>query len=100
VIYGGIRLSPEEIVATACDESVDIVGLSILSGSHLTLVPQILDGLRAGGGGDIPLVLGGIVPDEDAETLRKHGVARIYTPKNYDLLAIIDDMVEVAAAAS
>jgi (2R)-ethylmalonyl-CoA mutase len=99
VIYGGIRLSPEEIVATACDESVDIVGLSILSGSHLTLVPQILDGLRAGGGGDIPLVLGGIVPDEDAETLRQRGVARIYTPKNYDLLAIIDDMVEVAAAA-
>ncbi len=100
VIYGGIRLSPEEIVATACDESVDIVGLSILSGSHLTLVPQILDGLRAGGGGDIPLVLGGIVPDEDAETLKKRGVARIYTPKNYDLLAIIDDMVEVAAAAT
>ncbi|MDG1958659.1 MAG: protein meaA [Candidatus Binatia bacterium] len=100
VIYGGIRLSPEEIVATACDESVDIVGLSILSGSHLTLVPQILDGLRARGGGDIPLVLGGIVPDEDAETLKKRGVARIYTPKNYDLLAIIDDMVEVAAAAT
>ena len=100
VIYGGIRLSPEEIVATACDESVDLVGLSILSGSHLTLVPQILDGLEAGGGGDIPLVLGGIVPDEDAEMLRKRGVARIYTPKNYDLLAIIDDMVEVAAAAS
>ena len=100
VIYGGIRLSPEEIVATACDESVDLVGLSILSGSHLTLVPQILDGLEAGGGGDIPLVLGGIVPDEDAEKLRKRGVARIYTPKNYDLLAIIDDMVEVAAAAS
>ena len=100
VIYGGIRLSPEEIVATACDESVDLVGLSILSGSHLTLVPQILDGLRAGGGGDIPLVLGGIIPDEDADTLRQCGVARIYTPKNYDMLAIIDDMVEVAADAS
>ena len=100
VIYGGIRLSPEEIVATACDESVDLVGLSILSGSHLTLVPQILEGLKDRGAGDIPLVLGGIVPDEDAESLRKRGVARIYTPKNYDLLAIIDDMVEVAAAAS
>lgn len=98
VIYGGIRLSPEEIVATACDESVDLVGLSILSGSHLTLVPEILDGLKAQGGGEIPLVLGGIVPDEDAETLRARGVARIYTPKNYDILEIVGDMIDVAAA--
>ncbi|MEO2169850.1 MAG: protein meaA [bacterium] len=100
VIYGGIRLSAEEIVATACDESVDIVGLSILSGSHLTLVPSILDGLRARGASEIPVVLGGIVPDEDADSLRNAGVARIYTPKNYDIFAIIDDMVDVVAPAA
>ncbi|MFP6664078.1 MAG: protein meaA [Deltaproteobacteria bacterium] len=100
VIYGGIRLSPAEIVATACDESVDLVGLSILSGSHLTLVPEILDGLRARGASEIPLVLGGIVPDEDADALRKAGVARIYTPKNYDIFAIIGDMVDVVAPAT
>jgi len=97
VIYGGIRLTPAEIVATACDEAVDLVGLSILSGSHLTLVPEVIDGLRNGGGQDIPLVLGGIVPEEDAEELRRRGVARIYTPKDYDVLAIVDDMVDVVA---
>ena len=95
VIYGGIRLTPAEIVATARDEAVDLVGLSILSGSHLTLVPQIIDGLREEGADDIPLVVGGIVPEEDAEVLRARGVARVYTPKDYDVLAIIDDMVDV-----
>jgi (2R)-ethylmalonyl-CoA mutase len=95
VIYGGIRLTPAEIVATARDEAVDLVGLSILSGSHLTLVPQILQGLREQGADDIPLVVGGIVPEEDAAALRAHGVARVYTPKDYDVLAIIDDMVDV-----
>ncbi len=98
VIYGGIRLTPAEIIATACDEAVDLVGLSILSGSHLTLVPEVLDGLRDGGGAGIPLVLGGIVPEEDAEQLRKKGVTRIYTPKDYDVLAIVDDMVDVVSA--
>jgi len=95
VLYGGIRLTPAEIVATACDESVDLVGLSILSGSHLTLVPEVLGGLRSRGAGSIPLVLGGIVPEEDAERLRRTGVARIYTPKDYDVLAIVDDMIDV-----
>lgn len=95
VIYGGIRLTPAEIVATARDEAVDIVGLSILSGSHLTLVPEIIRGLREEGAEDIPLVVGGIVPEEDALTLRAGGVARVYTPKDYDVLAIIDDMVDV-----
>jgi (2R)-ethylmalonyl-CoA mutase len=95
VIYGGIRLTPAEIVATACDEAVDLVGLSILSGSHLTLVPQILRGLRDQGAEDVPLVVGGIVPDEDAKALHAHGVARVYTPKDYDVLAIIEDMVGV-----
>ena len=97
VIYGGIRLTPAEIVATACDEAVDLVGLSILSGSHLTLVPEVIEGLREGGGQEIPLVLGGIVPEEDADSLRRQGVARIYTPKDYDVLAIVDDMVDVVS---
>ncbi|HEY8517487.1 MAG TPA: protein meaA [Candidatus Binatia bacterium] len=95
VIYGGIRLSPAEIVATARDEAVDLVGLSILSGSHLTLVPQIVRGLREQGVDDVPIVVGGIVPEEDAQALRAQGVARVYTPKDYDVLAIIDDMVDV-----
>jgi (2R)-ethylmalonyl-CoA mutase len=97
VIYGGIRLTPAEIVATACDESVDLVGLSILSGSHLTLVPEVLRGLRQGGGEEIPVVVGGIVPDDDAARLRSEGVARVYTPKDYDILGIVADMAEVAA---
>ncbi len=97
VVYGGIRLSPAEIVATACDESVDLVGLSILSGSHLTLVPEVLRGMRARGGADVPVVVGGIVPDEDAALLRAQGVARVYTPKDYDVLGIVSDIIEVAA---
>jgi ethylmalonyl-CoA mutase len=97
VIYGGIRLSAAEIVAAACDEEVDLVGLSILSGSHMKLVPEVLKGLRERGARDIPLVIGGIVPEEDAAALRDQGVARIYTPKDYDLLAIVDDIVGVAS---
>jgi (2R)-ethylmalonyl-CoA mutase len=62
----------------------------------MTLVPEILKGLRDKGGEEIPVVLGGIVPDEDADALRAQGIARIYTPKDYDVLAIVDDMVEVA----
>ncbi len=100
VLYGGIRLTPEEIVATACDEGVDLVGLSILSGSHLTLVPAVVDGLRARGFGDVPLVVGGIVPPEDAATLRAHGVARVYTPKDYDLMGIVGDMIDVVTATA
>ncbi len=100
VIYGGIRLTPEEIVATACDEGVDLVGLSILSGSHLTLVPAVLEGLRARGAGDTPLVVGGIVPAEDAAALRARGVARVYTPSDYDLMAIVGDMIDVATASA
>jgi (2R)-ethylmalonyl-CoA mutase len=97
VIYGGIRLTPAEIVAAACDESVDLVGLSILSGSHRTLVPEVLRGLKQHGGEDIPVVVGGIVPDEDAAALRSQGVSRVYTPKDYDILGIVADMADVAA---
>jgi (2R)-ethylmalonyl-CoA mutase len=99
VIYPGIRLSPEEIVATARDEDVDVVGLSILSGSHLALVPRILDGLRDNGV-TANVVLGGIVPDEDARALEAVGVARVYTPKDYSMAAIMDDLLTLIESSS
>ena len=92
VIYEGIRLSPEEIVAAARDEDVDVVGLSILSGSHLALVPRVVEGL-ASAGVEAKVVVGGIVPDDDALTLRELGVAAVYTPKDYSLAAIMDDLL-------
>jgi (2R)-ethylmalonyl-CoA mutase len=99
VIYPGIRLSPEEIVATARDEDVDVVGLSILSGSHLALVPRILEGLRDNNV-TAKVVLGGIVPDEDARALKMAGVSRVYTPKDYSMAAIMDDLLTLIESAS
>jgi (2R)-ethylmalonyl-CoA mutase len=92
VVYQGIRLSPEEIVAAARDEDVDIVGISILSGSHLTLVPRVVKGLRDAGV-DAKVVVGGIVPDADAAKLRAHGVTAVYTPKDFSLGAIMSDLL-------
>ncbi len=92
VIYQGIRLSPEQIAATARDEDVDVVGISILSGSHLELVPEVLDRLRAAGV-DAPVVVGGIVPPEDAEVLRGKGVAAVFTPKDFQLGRIVDELI-------
>jgi len=92
VIYQGIRLTPEQIVAAARDEDVDLVGLSILSGSHLELVPEILDRLRAARV-DADVVVGGIIPPDDADVLRGEGVAAIYTPKDFELDRIVADMV-------
>jgi (2R)-ethylmalonyl-CoA mutase len=94
VVYQGIRLSPDEIVAAARDEDVDIVGVSILSGSHLALVPRILEGLKAAGV-DAKVVVGGIVPDDDAVRLRSLGVAAIYTPKDFSLSVIMNDLLEM-----
>ena len=96
VIYQGIRLSPEQIVAAARDEDVDLVGISILSGSHLELVPDILDRLRAAGM-DVPVIVGGIIPADDAAVLRDKGVAAVYTPKDFDLGRILTDLVALAA---
>jgi ethylmalonyl-CoA mutase len=96
VVYQGIRLSPEEIVAAARDEDVDVVGLSILSGSHLALVPRVVAGLRAAGV-TCPVAVGGIIPDEDAAALRAAGVAAIYTPKDFSLAAIMTDLLALAA---
>jgi (2R)-ethylmalonyl-CoA mutase len=96
VVYQGIRLTPEAIAASARDEDVDVVGLSILSGSHLDLVPEIVRRLRAEGV-DAPVVVGGIIPDADRARLEAMGVARVYTPKDYRLAAIMRDLADLAA---
>src|ERR1700722_16106360 len=95
VIYQGIRLTPKQIVAAAIDEDVDIVGLSILSGSHLELVPDILDRLRAAGS-HAAVVVGGIIPPDDAELLLGKGVASVYTPKDYSFARIRGTLVSLA----
>ncbi len=100
VVYEGIRLSPEQIVTSVRDEGVHLVGLSILSGSHLRLVPEVLTGLREEGLNDVPVVVGGIIPEDDAESLRQAGVARVYTPKDFEMLRILSDMVDVAEASA
>jgi (2R)-ethylmalonyl-CoA mutase len=99
-VYEGIRLTSEQIVTSARDEGVHLIGLSILSGSHLRLVPEVMAGLKAEGLHDIPVVVGGIIPEDDAVTLRQAGVARVYTPKDFEMLRIVSDMVDVAEAAA
>jgi (2R)-ethylmalonyl-CoA mutase len=99
VVYEGIRLTPAQIIESARDEGVHLIGLSILSGSHLRLVPEILDGLKAEGLDEVPVVVGGIIPEDDAESLRQAGVARVYTPKDFEMVRILSDMVDVAEAA-
>lgn len=99
VVYQGIRLSPEEIVAAARDEDVDVVGISILSGSHLALVPRILSGLREVGV-DCEVVVGGIVPPADEILLREQGVRAVYTPKDFSLGAIMDDLLDIVESRS
>ena len=89
VVYQGIRLSPAEIAAAARDEDVDVVGLSILSGSHLELVPDVLHELRAAGV-DAPVIVGGIIPEDDRPKLAELGVAAVYTPKDFQLARIMD----------
>jgi len=99
VIYQGIRLTPEQIVAAAVAEDVHCVGLSILSGSHMELVPAVLDGLRAEGLADVPVVVGGIVPSADAARLKELGVAAVFTPKHFGLTEIMGGIVDVIRAA-
>jgi (2R)-ethylmalonyl-CoA mutase len=95
VVYQGIRLTPGEIVSAAVEEDVHCVGLSILSGSHMELVPAVLDGLRAAGAGDVPVVVGGIIPAADAAALRRCGVAAVFTPKDFGLTEIMAEIVDV-----
>jgi (2R)-ethylmalonyl-CoA mutase len=100
VIYQGIRLTPEQIVAAAVAEDVHCVGLSILSGSHMELVPAVLSGLEEAGLGDVPVIVGGIIPDSDARRLSELGVAAVYTPKDFGLTEIMAGIVEVIRKAN
>jgi len=99
VIYQGIRLTPAQIAASANEEDVDVVGLSILSGSHLELIPETVRLLREQGV-EAPVVIGGIIPVADAERLREGGVARVYTPKDFDLNRIMDEIVDLVGERS
>ena len=99
VIYQGIRLTPAQIVTAAVEEDVHAVGLSVLSGSHLQVVPDVLAGLRAAGLDDVPVVVGGIIPAADAAVLRAQGVARVFTSKDFALTGVIAEVVEAIRAA-
>jgi len=100
VVYDGIRLTPQEIVQSAQDEGVHVIGLSILSGSHGVLVTDVVAQLKDAGMGEIPVVVGGIIPDDDAEKLEAAGVRRVYTPKDFDLTRIMDEIVDVVAESN
>jgi (2R)-ethylmalonyl-CoA mutase len=93
VVYEGIRLTPEQIVAAALEEGVHLVGLSILSGSHVELATEVMQRMRAEGIGDVPVVVGGIIPPEDEARLKAAGIAGVFTPKDYDLTAIMRAIV-------
>ena len=97
VVYSGIRLTPEQIVASARDEDPDIIGLSILSGSHLSLVPEVL-ALLAAEGLDTPVIVGGIIPEDDRDDLRNRGIAAVYTPKDFDISRIMGEIAQIAAS--
>jgi (2R)-ethylmalonyl-CoA mutase len=99
VVYEGIRLTPAQIVNAALEEGVHVVGLSILSGSHVALVTDVMDRMRAAGMGDIPVVVGGIIPPEDERTLKAAGAAAVYTPKDYQISEIMSDIVDLVDRA-
>jgi (2R)-ethylmalonyl-CoA mutase len=94
--YEGIRLTPEQIVSAAQDEGAHVVGLSILSGSHMPLMEDLMERMRNAGLGHVPVIVGGIIPEEDARRLREMGVARVYTPKDFELNTIMMDIVTLA----
>jgi len=96
IAYEGIRLTPEEIVKAAQEDAAHVVGLSILSGSHIPLVEDLMERMRAAGLGQVPVIVGGIIPDEDARRLLTMGVARVYTPKDFELNTIMMDIVTLA----
>jgi (2R)-ethylmalonyl-CoA mutase len=95
ITYEGIRLTPDEIVAAAQKDEAHVVGLSILSGSHIPLIGELMEKMKAAGLSDIPVVVGGIIPDDDAERLRAMGVSKVYTPKDFELNRIMEDLVEL-----
>jgi (2R)-ethylmalonyl-CoA mutase len=94
VVYQGIRLTPEQIVTAAVEEDVHCVGLSILSGSHRELVPDVVNGMKAAGLDDVPVVVGGIIPESDAADLKSLGVAEVFTPKDYDATTIMAKILD------
>ena len=98
--YDGIRLTPEEIVAAACEKRPHVLGLSILSGSHMPLIAEVMERLQAAGLVDLPVIVGGIIPDEDRPHLAAIGVARVYTPKDFELNRIMADIVTLAEPES
>lgn len=100
VIYQGIRLTPEQIVAAAVAEDVHCVGLSILSGSHMELVPEVQKGLAEAGLGDVPIIVGGIIPDADAKALESQGIAAVFTPKDFGMTDIMGRIVDEIRAAN
>src|SRR5690606_35571089 len=99
VIYQSIRLTPEQIVAAAVAEDVHVVGLSILSGSHMELVPDVQQGLAEAGLTDVPIIVGGIIPDSDARRLEAAGIAAVFTPKDFGMTEIMDRVVDEIRAA-
>jgi (2R)-ethylmalonyl-CoA mutase len=99
VAYQGIRLTPAQIAAAAVEEGVHCVGLSILSGSHRELVPEVLRLMREAGAGEVPVVVGGIIPDADVRWLTEQGVAAVFTPKDYDITADVGRIVDVIREA-
>jgi (2R)-ethylmalonyl-CoA mutase len=99
VVYQGIRVTAAQIAQSAVEEGVHLVGLSVLSGSHNALVPEVIDALRAAGAGNVPVVVGGIIPEADARTLEAKGVARVYTPKDFALGTIMSDLADLVRRA-
>ncbi len=98
VVYEGIRLTPSQIANSAAQEGVHVIGLSILSGSHRELIPSVLEALRDAGIGDVPVVVGGIIPEADVASLRQAGVAAVYTPKDWDLNQMMRDIIGLVGA--
>lgn len=99
VVYGGIRMTASEIVQSAVEEDASVLGLSVLSGSHLEVAKLVLDELeRQGAHGAIPVVLGGIVPEADIERLERLGVKAVFTPRDFDLMAVMDRILDVIGA--
>jgi len=95
VVYDGIRLTAEAIVAAAAEKRVHVVGLSILSGSHMPLVYDVVARMKEAGLDDVPVVVGGIIPPQDASVLKNAGVAEVYTPKDFELNRIMSDLVRI-----
>jgi ethylmalonyl-CoA mutase len=99
VVYQGIRVTAAQLAQSAVEEGVHLVGLSVLSGSHMDLVPEVIEALRAAGATNVPVVVGGIIPEVDARALEAKGVARVYTPKDFALGTIMDDLADLVRRA-